>query len=596
MKKFLLIATLFLLWPSDGFCATLYLRDDATTWTSAASWSNVSAVDNTNSGPPTAADDCIAELLSSNVTISATAVCKSFSTTAGTGNWAGTLTHDAGINWTVSGSITFNSGITYTPTATSTVTLAATNTLTTAGKLFPLMVINTGITTTLGDNLSFIASKVITLTLNGNSLDINGNTVSGNSATNRVLIRSNTLGTARTITTTTGTFDAADFRDITASTAVDLSGATNFAGDCGGNTNITFTTAATQTATGNSANWSTTTWTSRVPLPQDDVVLSLTAGQTLTNDMPRMGKSISVTTAMNLSTNTIAQTLYGSLDLTNVSTFTVGSTGTWTFEGRGSFSLTSNAKSFVGANVTINMVGGTLTLNDAFATGSILTITQNSFDNSGNFNVTALTITSAGSNTGTITMGNGTWSATGGTTQTVWNMGASTTLVANSSTIALTSTSTSNKTFAGGGKTYNDVLITGGGTGDYIFTGANTFNRIYTDGGGTKDITLPGSTTTTILSSQGLANGSNIITFTASSGSATVAKSGGGTVEWSPVNLTNIIASTANTWYAGPAPPSVDGGGNTNWIFQDAPSGESRGRSDRLRFIDDYPPRHRMIV
>jgi hypothetical protein len=149
------------------------------------------------------------------------------------------------------------------------------------------------------------------------------------------------------------------------------------------------------------------------------------------------------------------------------------------------------------------------------------------------------------------------------------------TLTSTGSEIQITDTGAGAKTFAGGGLTYNNVKISGGGAGAVIFTGANTFNRIYTDGGGTKSVTLPGSTTTTIISGLGLANGTNVITFTASAGSATVSKSGGGTVSWDYVNLTNIPAAQASTWYAGTH--STDGTGNTNWIFTDPPAGTSSG-------------------
>ena len=167
-------------------------------------------------------------------------------------------------------------------------------------------------------------------------------------------------------------------------------------------------------------------------------------------------------------------------------------------------------------------------------------------------------------------MGNGTWtfSQTGGN---AWNTGTATnlTITANLSTILISSTGGASKTFAGGGLTYNALKIAGGGTGAVIITGANTFNRIYTDGGGTKSITLPGSTTTTILSGQGLGNGANVITFTASAGSATVSKAAG-KVRWNYVSLTNIPSTGGAVFYAGIN--STDGGGNTGWLFRNAPS------------------------
>ena len=169
-----------------------------------------------------------------------------------------------------------------------------------------------------------------------------------------------------------------------------------------------------------------------------------------------------------------------------------------------------------------------------------------------------------------MTIGSATWTITSAGPTTPWSVTATLSLTSTGSTIFLSSASASSKTFAGAGLVYNDLKIAGGGAGAIIITGANTFNRIYTDGLGTKSITLPGSTTTTIVSGLGLANGTNIITFTASAGSATVSKSGGGTVGWDYVSLTNIPAVQTSTWYAGTH--STDGLGNTNWIFTDPPS------------------------
>ena len=87
------------------------------------------------------------------------------------------------------------------------------------------------------DTLVFNSSVVVTSALNLN----------GNSATNRLLVQSSTIGSARTITNTGATmsWSNVDFVDITLSTAYDGSAISGNSGDCGGNTNITFTTSAT---------------------------------------------------------------------------------------------------------------------------------------------------------------------------------------------------------------------------------------------------------------------------------------------------------------------------------------------------------------
>ena len=563
MKKIFLAVALLLMFSSPSWAANRYVRTAGGNYSTAATWASTSG--GTDSvAVPTSADDVFLDANSGQLTVDAASAAKSVNCTG----YTGTLTHNAFV-WTVAGSVTFVSGMTYTPLETSTVTLSATNTLTTAGKLFPLMILNTGITTTLADGLNFMASKVITLTLNGSSLTLNGQTVSGNSATKRVLIRTNTIGTTYTITNTTGTFANADFRDITLSAAADLSAITGLSGNCGGNSGITFTTAADQHWTSASGgNWSTSgNWTSRVPLPQDDVYFdnAFSASQTVTADMPRLGKSIDWTGASGTpawSVNTEI-TCYGSV------TWITGMTrSSWSnqliYGGRGSFNIfTAGISQASGA---IEAFGGTYTLLGAYTSVSIFTVSGGTLvDNGYSMSVTAFNSTNT--NTRAITR-SGTLTVT--STGTVYTHATATGLtLTDTGTILLSNVSATSKTFAGGGLTYNDLKIAGGGAGAVIITGANTFNRIYTDGGGTKSITLPGSTTTTILSGQGLGNATNVITFTASAGSATVSKAAG-KVKWNYVSLTNIPSTGGAVFYAGIN--STDGGGNTGWLFRNAPS------------------------
>lgn len=120
----------------------------------------------------------------------------------------------------------------------------------------------------------------------------------------RNFIYSDTLGTARTINAAAVSITQSDFRDITGAGAAswDLSGATGGAGDCGGNSGITFaapkncyfkkTTAANWSA----ANWYTTSGGSTpispdVPLAHDNAYIDSGSGtgtRTLTVDVPRI--------------------------------------------------------------------------------------------------------------------------------------------------------------------------------------------------------------------------------------------------------------------------------------------------------------------
>lgn len=563
--------------------AVLYVKNAGGNSNAAATWSNVSSLGVDNSGPPTSSDDCIADLNSGQLTINAALAMKSFSATDGVGDYANTITHNS-FTWTVSGNVTFVAGMTYTPTNSVNCAITITGgsfTLTTAGKLMPPVVTNnsSATTLTLGDNYTSMDSKISTLQMsNTSSINMNGKSINGFSSTSRILIKATTLGTARTITNATTSFTNADFRDITFSSAsdLDLSAITGLSGDCGGNTitgggsTLTFTTPATQTATGNSADWSTATWTSRVPLPQDDVVLSLTAGQTLTNDMPRMGKSISVTTGMNLTMSTTNQTIYGSLDLTNVNTFT--ETGITIFEGRGSFTLTSAGKSFGGA-ININMINGILTLGDAFSAtisnNGVQLLNNGTFVDAG-FSIIVARVSVTGSSTRAVTK-TGTWTlGVDSSNQNAFNAATITGLTwSDTGTIILNNATSNSNNFIGGGLTFNNLTIKGGGTGPINISGSNTFNTLTVNS--PKTLTLTSGTTQTVASF--VANGSsgNVITINASTGgSAATLSQSSGTVSCDYLSITDNTATGGALWYAGAN--STQGTNVTGWIFTAVPT------------------------
>lgn len=85
----------------------------------------------------------------------------------------------------------------------------------------------------------------------------------------------------------------------------------------------------------------------------------------------------------------------------------------------------------------------------------------------------------AGTGTHTINMGDGTWTLSGNN-GILWNVsGAGLTLVANSSTIAFTGTTTSNsRTFNTGGKTYNTVTFSNNGYGVFMGSGGGTITTL----------------------------------------------------------------------------------------------------------------------
>jgi hypothetical protein len=221
------------------------------------------------------------------------------------------------------------------------------------------------------------ASKTADFTALGNITVIGTLTIAGNSATNRLRLHTSTLATPRTVSAATVAVSNADLLDIAAAGAAswDLSAATGGSGDCGGNTGIVFTTPVTQTHTASAGGtWSDATkWTSRVPLPQDDVVIDVNTTGTVTADMPRLGHTLDFTGfAGTCAFNSVANAIFGGITL--ASGMTISGTQVLTLSGRGVFALTSAGKSYTQA-ITLNAGSSTYSLRDPLTTAGALTLT-----------------------------------------------------------------------------------------------------------------------------------------------------------------------------------------------------------------------------
>lgn len=492
---------------------------------------------------------------------------------------------------------TFNAG-----TSTITCTAATSNVQPSTGGFTFYNLVFTGVpgnafifgTAGTYNNLTFPTAGGLTGISFGANQTVNGTLTLGtaNTAIKRYFVRSSTLGTAITITVngTLATLSDIDFRDITAAGTVGTWSGTRL-GNCLGNTNITFPAAKTVywNLTG-SVFWAATGWATssggtpavnNFPLAQDTAVFddAGTAVSVNTNAPWNIGTidMSTRTTAFTINfTSTTSVAIYGSLTL--FSNLTVsGGTGSITFFGRGvTQTITSAGRTFPNA-IVINNLTGTVQLADSFITTSTLTHTSGTF-NASNQNVTATTFTSSNSNTRTLTMGSGTWTLSG--TGTVWNLATVTGLTFNKDTanIELSNTTTTARTFAGGGLTYNNLTIGGAtGTSTLTLTGANTFNTIASTKTVAHTIVFP-NVTTTVSNWTATGTVGNVVTLTrtGASGTFTLAKSGGGVISGIDyLSISNSTASPTNTWYAGAN--STDGGGNTNWLFTAAPTVTANG-------------------
>jgi len=371
--------------------------------------------------------------------------------------WSGTFTLTAGTfdsgNYSMTGSVLSTSGST-----ARTLTLGS-STITLSSSSTPIAVIGTNLTMTSNTSsitVSGVNPRVnVAVNMNGSSLTYTGGgagtiasggtwnnvtvtgtasltdglglegtltvtgtfTATGNSAVNRVIIQSNTLGTTRTITAASVSLTNVDFMDITGAGAASWSGTT--VGDRQGNSGITFTTPATQTrdSTNGSAWGVAARWTSRVPLPQDDVVLNASSGSISSTNVLCLGKSIDMTNyagTITLNTNANIFSIYGSLNLGGVTWGAAVNTFNIDFMGRGSHTITSNGKTFFPAasnqTVRINAFGGTYTLADAFtqnvpaSTGISFNLITGSFATS-NYNMSIGRFVTSGSLTRSATWG-----------------------------------------------------------------------------------------------------------------------------------------------------------------------------------------------
>jgi hypothetical protein len=336
-------------------------------------------------------------------------------------------------------------------------------------------------------------------------------------------------------------------------------------GNCGGNTGITFTTAAAQTYSAGGTNvWSESgRWTSRVPLPQDDV----TCAATVTVDMPRIGKSITFTGTPTVTlSNDVSN--YGSLTLASGMTYTTGTNYNYP-RGRGAFNITTNG-------ITIRGIrgwsyGGTYTLQDNLTVGDSIQWFSGTLDFN-NKNVSALYINTNAAVHGvtdiakTLILGNGVITITY-TADVVpkWAVDANTTITAGNSTIVLTNSGAGANSFGGASKTYNNVTVTGAGAYVLTVTGNNTYNNFYVNANqSAKAITSTG-TLQTVNNFTRNAGGTNAITIT----NGTWAKSDATDIALDYLNVLGSTATPATTWYAGSH--SGDGGGNPGWVFNDPP-------------------------
>lgn len=426
------------------------------------------------------------------------------------------------------------------------------------------------------------AAGVLIFNLGANQTITGTLTCAGATAVRRIFVRSDTIGTARTLTIGTLSATDCDFRDITMAGAAAGSSPTR-AGDCGGNTSITFPAAKTvYWNLAGAQNWSATGWCpssggtpdiNQFPLAQDTAVFDNTGSVTGTitvNSSWNIGtfNASARTSAMTLTTSTNTPFVYGNW-LFGTGVTSSSTTGTITFGGRGTQTITNNAITF-GCPITVNSSTGTVQLADAFTFGAtqLLTLTSGTFD-AVTYNVTIGTFTDSGTVARTLKMGSGTWTLSG--TGNLWAVNSTTnfTLFKGTANIVLSDTSTTARGFVGNGLSYNKLTIGGAtGTSTTTISGANQFTELAS----TKTVAHTISSTEAQTLGAWTVTGTvgNVVTV---SGTATITIAGARVsgVDYLALGTTVISATSPGEFYAG-----ANSTGGTNAILTAAPAAVTR--------------------
>jgi fibronectin-binding autotransporter adhesin len=396
--------------------------------------------------------------------------------------------------------------------------------------------------------VSLTADQTITGTL----------TAAGATAVRRVMLRSNTVGTTRTLTVGTLSADDCDFSDITiAGTAA--GGSPTRAGDCGGNSGVTFPAPKTVywNLTGNQ-NWSATAWATtsggtpaldNFPLAQDTAVFDDTGAAVYVGMQTLNVGSVDMsarTSAMTMGFGT--PTVYG--NWTWGTGVTSSNNANTTFSGRGTSTITSNGVPFTGG-ISINCGAGTVQLADALEIASTraLTLTSGTFD-AVSYNVTAGLFGSAGSGVYALRMGSGTWTLSG--TGFIFSINSSNgVLYKGTADILLSNTSTSARTISGLAQSFNKLTI-GGATG--ISTLTISGNHQFTELASTKTVAHTialGTSTQTFGKWSVTGTSGNVVTLTGVAGNHVLAGACTDGIDYLAMGSIGFAATSPAEFYAG---------------------------------------------
>jgi fibronectin-binding autotransporter adhesin len=236
--------------------------------------------------------------------------------------------------------------------------------------------------------------------------------------------------------------------------------------------------------------------------------------------------------------------IYG--NWTNGTGVTFSGTGTLTFAGRGSQTITSAGRTFT-QEFSINTPGGSVTLQDALetnrsATGAVA-LTLGTLD-ANNYNVTlsgaSSSFSSPNSNTRTIAVGSGTWTIAGSGNS--WNTSTASNLTV-TGTGTVSQTSASAKVFSGGSFDYSGITVNQGGAGQLTISGNNTFANITKTYTGATTLNF-GANTQRVADFRATGTAGNVLTIqgTSATSPCTLIHTGAGDISIDYVTITGVRA------------------------------------------------------
>jgi hypothetical protein len=423
-----------------------------------------------------------------------------------------------------------------------------TQTITSAGTTVAFQIVVNGRLTTVALAGALTMSSTATFTLSLGTLNLaNNNLTCGLFNSNNSNTRAITFGTGQIYVIGTGI--AIDFSTMTGFTYTG-SGVFNYSGN--------FSTGG-RTCIFGSASGGT---------ESNALTINFTAGTDVCAPYGNGIRSLNFTGYAGNWVPTGGQTLYG--DLTLSTTMTVTSTGNLTFAATsGIQNFTSNGKALV--SLVFKTGAGTLRLVDAATLGTTFTHTGGSVDlnaqtaSVGLYSSTGSTFRTMIYNGGTIIVSGASWTVSG------------TNYLFGDANGAICMTSSSTKTFAGGGFSYPTLSQDGPAPGPLVITGANTFyditnGRISGPVQGT--IIFPPSTTTTV--SNFTAGGTSILNIinveSSTAGTAAIINYvGTGTVYANYLEAQDLTVTPVPRWQANAATTTlisnVTGWNSTNFYY-----------------------------